>query len=58
MYAKDHSAAAKQAQANANYFGIAYAVFKDTSGSWRTERLTSAPKDNFTVEIYHPQPKQ
>jgi hypothetical protein len=58
-----HESAKKAAKANAKYFGVPFAVFADTSGNWRAERLTKAPKnvpgglEVFKPSQYLPGPK-
>lgn len=57
---RDRQKARKQAQANANTFGVPYAIFTDTSGNLRVERASKAPKHvQPKPEIVHPQsPKE
>ena len=48
--------ARKQAQANANSFGVSYVIFCDTSGNLHIERESVAPKNvNGIREVIQPQ---
>ena len=46
--------ARRTAQANANYFGVPYVVFSDTSGNLRIERASIGPKNVPWKETFKP----
>lgn len=49
--------AKKQAQANADFFGIPYAIFTDTSGNMRIERYDDSLTCHRNGTIVQPQYK-
>lgn len=54
----DYKHACKNAQANADYFKMPYVVFQDTSGNWRSESQSIAPKNlGYEPEVFYPKEK-
>lgn len=53
MKAKNYKQARKQAQANANYFGVSFCVFSSTDGNVWVERDYTGAR--FNKETFYPQ---
>jgi hypothetical protein len=54
-YSISLSTARGSAQANADYFGVPYVVFTDTSGRLRVEALDANSTAHKTGEVFYPQ---